>query len=189
LGEIVDPPNVEDQPDKWGFVTRLEHLNDIVEDGNSPFELYKKEDHEQFNHEIKEVTVDGEMPEGIGVWEEVIDETAQTAPGTYRGGGAATRNWILIDPMTGETISKETVLDEEGKPKLYRGQQVYKVNDHWFVLNAKFLWKDAPEPPKQPVTSQYGIMSPQRPTTTTTTTSPSSSSSSSKRSKLPDLDM
>jgi len=185
LGELVDPPNVEDQPDKWGFVTRLAHLDDIVEDGNCPFELYKKEDHEHFGLEIKEVAVDGEMPEGIGVWKEVIDESAQTAPGTYRRGAGTTRNWILIDPMTGETISKEPVLDEEGKPVLYRGQPVYKVNDHWFVLNAKFLWKDAPEPPKQTVTSPYGQMSIQRPTTTP----PSSSSGSSRKSELPDIDM
>jgi len=188
VGKIVDPPNVDDQSDKWGFVTRLKHLDDTVEEGDCPFQLYKKEDHEQFNLEIKEVTIDGEMPEGIGIWEEVIDESTQTASGSSRyGSGALTRNWILIDPMTGETINKEPFLNEEGKPILYRGQPRYKVNDHWFVLNAKFLWKDAPEPPKQTVTSPYGTMFPQRPTTTTT--SPSSSSSSSKKSKLPDLDM
>jgi type IV pilus assembly protein PilM len=187
VGEIVDPPNVENQRDKWGFVTRLAHLNAIVEDGNSPFELYKKEDHEQFNLEIKEVTLDGEMPEGIGVWEEVIDESTQTASSSSRyGSGASTRNWILIDPMTKETINKESVLNEEGKPALVRGKPVYKVNDHWFVLNVKFLWKEAPEPPKQTVTSPYGTMSIQRPAATS---SPSSSSGSSKKSKLPDLDM
>jgi type IV pilus assembly protein PilM len=192
LGEIVDPPNVEDQPEKWGFVTRLAHLNDIAKDANSPFELYKKEDHEQFNLEIKEVTVDGEMPEGIGVWEEVIDESIQTSQTSTRlprsVPAASARNWILIDPMTRETISKESVLDEKGKQILYRGQPRYKVNDHWFVLNAKFVWKDAPEPPKQTVTSPYGTMSTQRPATTTTTTTPSSSGSS-RRSKLPDMDM
>jgi type IV pilus assembly protein PilM len=181
LGELIDPHSVENQQDKWGFVTRLAHLDDIVEDANSPFELYKKEDPEQFNLEIREVTVDGDMPEGIGIWEELIDETARTGSRS----GAFTRNWILIDPMTRETINKESVLDEDGKPKLYRGQPVYKVNDHWFVLNAKFTWRDAPEPPEQPKTSQYGqyggMMSTQRPTMST----PSSSSGSSD-SSLPD---
>jgi len=163
LNELIDPHSVENQQDKWGFVTRLAHLNDIVEDANSPFELYKKEDPEQFNLEIKEVTIDGEMmPEGIGIWEELIDETAQ--PGSRSS--VLTRNRILIDPMTRETICKVSVLDRDGKPRLYRGQLVYKVNDHWFVLNAKFIWRDAPEPPAQPVTSQYGggMMSIRRPT-------------------------
>jgi hypothetical protein len=180
LGEIIDPPNVEDQQNKWGFITRLAHLDDIAVDANSPFELYKKEDPEQFGLEIKEVTIDGEMPEGIGIWEELIDNTARTGSRS----GAFKRDWILIDPMTRETISKESILDKDGKPKLYRGQPLYKVNDHWFVLNAKFKWRDAPEPPEQPVTSRYGIMSTRRPTT-----SPSSSSSGSSGKSLPDIDM
>ncbi len=180
LGELIDPHGVEDQQNKWGFITRLAHLDDMAEDAKSPFELYKKEDSEQFGLEIKEVTIDGEMPEGIGIWEEVIDKTTN-----IRGrSGAMTRNWILIDPMTREMISKESMLDEDGKPILYRGQPRFKVNDHWFVLNVKFIWRDAPEPPEQPMTSQYGgMMSTQRPTPST----PSSSSGSSGKSKLPDL--
>jgi type IV pilus assembly protein PilM len=114
LGELIDPHGVEDQRDKWGFVTRLAHLNDLAENAKSPFELYKKEDPEQFNLEIKEVTVDGEMPEGIGVWKEIIDETAQTQTQTSaRIGGVVARNWTLIDPMTRETISKEPVMVED----------------------------------------------------------------------------
>ena len=180
LGKLIDPHGVEDQQNKWGFITRLQHLDDMIEDAKSPFKLYKKEDSEQFGLEIKEVTIDGEMPEGIGIWEEVIDKTTN-----IRGRlGAMTRNWILIDPMTRETISKESVLDKDGKPRLYRGRPVYKVNDHWFVLNVKFIWRDAPEPPEQPMTSQYGgMMSIRRPTTST----PSSSSGSSGKSELPDL--
>ena len=184
LGELIDPHSVEEKPDKWGFITRLAHLDDFVEDGNSPFELYKKDEvPEQFSLEIKEVTVDGEMPGGIGIWEDLIDETTQTGS---RSGGLA-RNLILIDPMTRETITKESVLNEDGKPILYRGQPRYKVNDHWFVLNAKFIWKDAPEPPAKPVTSPYGaMMSTPRPTTSP----PSTSSRPSGKSKLPDdLDM
>ncbi|MFC1604938.1 type IV pilus assembly protein PilM [Planctomycetota bacterium] len=174
LGELIDPHSVEDQQNKWGFITRLAHLDDLVEDANSPFELFKKEEPEQFSLEIKEVTLDGEMPEGIGVWEELIDNTTNTTKTGVRS-GSMTRNWILIDPMTKETISKESVLDEDGKPVLYRGQPVYKVNDHWFVLNVKFVWRDAPEAPASPVTSQYGQygVQPLRPTT-----SPGSSSNS-----------
>ena len=174
LNKLIDPHSVENRQDKWGFVTRLAHLDDIVEGANSPFELYKKEDPEQFKLEIKEVAVDGEMmPEGIGIWEELIGETARTGSSM----GVLKRNRILIDPMTRETICKISVVDGDGKPILYRGQPVFKVNDHWFVLNAKFIWRDAPEPPAQPVTSQYGgMMSRQRPTMSSP--SPSSGSSS-----------
>jgi len=185
LGELIDPPGVEGQRSKWGLVTRLAHLDDLVEDGNSPspFELYKKDNPEQFSLEIKEVTLDGEMPEGIGIWEELIDETA----GTGSPANPAASNWILIDPMTRETISKEPELNENGKQKLNRGQPVFKVNDHWFVLNLKFIWRDAPEPPKQPVNPRYGgLISTQRPASTPST---STSSGSSRKSKLPDLDM
>jgi hypothetical protein len=159
LGKLVDPPNVEDRKDKWGFVTRLKHLDEMVEDANSPFELFKKEDSEQFKLEIKEITIDGEMPEGIGIWEELIDETTKTSPGS----NIMKREWILIDPMTRETINKVSVVDEDGEPVLYRGNPVYKVNDHWFVLNVKFVWRDAPEAPAQPVPSQYGMPSMPRP--------------------------
>ena len=183
VGELIDPDGVDDEPDKWGFITRLKHLDDIAEDANStsPFELFKKEDHEQFNWDIQEVTVEGDTPGGIGAWEEIIDETAQIGSRSATRSTSLTRNWILIDPMTKETINKEQVLNEDGKPALYRGQPVYKVNDHWFVLNAKFVWRDAPEPPKPktPQLGQYGII-PRRPTTST------SSESSGK--SLPDIE-
>jgi len=189
VGEIVNPDGVDDQPDKWGFVTRLAHLDDTVEDGNSPFELFKREDHEQFSLEIKEVTIDGEMPEGIGVWEDLTDdEMARSGSNLPIRSSSVQREWILIDPMTKETISKEKVLDENGKQILYRGQPRFKVNDHWFVLNAKFVWRDAPEPPKPetPQYGQYGGIMPRRPTPSTST-APSTSSGSSGRS-LPDVE-
>jgi type IV pilus assembly protein PilM len=181
-GQVIDPPNVEDQPDRWGFVTRLNHLKDA----KSPFELYKKGEPEQYKLEIKEVTTDGDVPGGIGVFKAETDENTPTQMSSHPIASPQNRNLILIDPMTGETISKEPDLGEDGKQKFYRGQPVYKVHDHWFVLNAKFLWKDAPEPPKQTVTSPYGGMSIRRPTTTTTSPPPESSGSS-RKSKLPDI--
>ena len=44
LGKILDPPGAENDPDrsKWGFITRLARLDELVADGNSPFVLYKK---------------------------------------------------------------------------------------------------------------------------------------------------
>ncbi len=186
--KLIDPDGVDDKPDKWGFITRLEHLDHMFKDANCPFELFKREDHEQFNLDVREVTIDGEMPEGIGVWEEIIDETSQIGSRSAPRSTSLTRNWILIDPMTKETINKEQVLNEDGKPALYRGQPVYKVNDHWFVLNAKFVWRDAPEPPKPatPQLGQYGGIIPRRPTTTTSTSTSSSSRSSGK--SLPDIE-
>ncbi len=132
LGELMDPPGVENDQSKWGFVTRLLHLDNIF-DGNSPLELYKKAEIEHFKLEIHEVSGDADMPQGIGVMD------YRNGKGTYGGS-----EQVFIDPMTKETVSKVAVLRADGKPMLDRnGKPVYEVNDHWFVLNAKFIWKDA----------------------------------------------
>jgi len=136
---------VEDKPGKWGFVTRLLHLDDFVVDDDSPFEVYKKievykkTDPNQFNLEIGEVSWEEQMPAGIGIRD---IRYKPTPPGSTQEENA---EWVLIDPMTKEIISKIAEWEENGRPKLYRGQQVYTVNDHWFVLNVKFVWRDAPE--------------------------------------------
>ena len=141
IDELIHPAGVENWQDQWGFVTRLLHLDDFV-DGDSPFELYEPTDPNQFNLDTGEVSLDAQMPSGIGV--EDFRETKLIQPGQSEG-----IEWILIDPMTNETISKVAVLDEDGKPKLYRGKEVYEVNDHWFVLNVKFIWRDVPESVKE----------------------------------------
>lgn len=160
--ELLDPHGVDENSDRWGFVTRLVHLDDLVEDGNSPFQLYKKEEKEQFSLEIKEVDLednDSMPPEGIGVWEEKIPQASATTitGGTTRIGYVGGQSeWELVDPMTRETINKVPVLDDDGKQVIHMGRPVYRVNDHWFVLNVKFEWTDAPEPPEQPGMSLYG---------------------------------
>jgi len=45
---LLDPVKVQDDPNKWGLVTRLVHLDSMF-DGNSPFELYKKTDKQHFD--------------------------------------------------------------------------------------------------------------------------------------------
>ena len=60
---------MEGDKSKWGFITRLLHLDEIVPDGNSPFELYKKADIEHFKLEIHEISFDSELPAGIGLTE------------------------------------------------------------------------------------------------------------------------
>ncbi len=139
IGDLIDPPGVEGEQDKWGFVTRLLHLDDFIADGDSPFEVYKKKDPEQFKLEIGEVSWEIEMPAGIGV----TDVRYKPTPGGT--GQQDSAEWVLIDPMTKETISKIAEWDANGRPILDRGQQVFTVNDHWFVLNVKFVWRDAPE--------------------------------------------
>jgi len=181
LGELIDPYGVGDRRDKWGFVTRLMHLDDIVKDVNSPFELYKKDDPKHFNLEIKEVSLDAEMPEGVGEWQERISKTTVTQPIPD-----SAREWILVDPMTKEIINKVPELDENGKQRLYMGKPVFKVNDHWFVLNVKFVWADAPKPPQQVLSPQLSRMSTTQPIPSTPAPPPSSGSTSKR--KFTDID-
>jgi len=145
LGLILDPPGVDDSQNRWGFISRLAHLDALAADGNSPFELYKKSNPEQYKLEIKEIDdPQVELPtvEGIGA-PEIRYRKTSTESGVQETG-----HWVLVDSLTKEIISKVPVLDENGKERLYLGKTVYQVNDHWFVLNLKFKWKDAPEAPK-----------------------------------------
>jgi len=147
LARLIDPTGVENQPDKWGFVTRLAHLDDYVEDGNSPFELYEKGVPEQYGLEIHKVNLDEELPGGIGVQEARYDNTEETEPGR---GQAQTGYWVVVDPLTKEIMNEQPILDEKGRPRMYMDKPVTKVNDHWFLLKIKFKWRDAPEGPEQP---------------------------------------
>jgi hypothetical protein len=137
----MDPAGVEGDPNNWGVVTRLLHLDDIV-DGNCPFKVYRKTEVEHFKLEIGEVDLKAEMPAGIGILD-IRPEKIKT--GERSSGGEQ----VLIDPMTKEVISKVAEIDQYGKEKLDRlGKVVYKVNDHWFRLDVKFIWKDAPKESK-----------------------------------------
>jgi cell division protein YceG involved in septum cleavage len=133
----MDPVGVEDDQSKWGFITRLLHLETIV-DGNSLFKLYKKSELEHCKLEKGAVDIEAEMSAGIGL--------ADVRFGKSQRGRAESGEQILIDPMTKEIISKVTELDEQGRKKTDRfGNVVYKVNDHWFVLNVKLVLKGAPK--------------------------------------------
>jgi len=136
IGELMDPAGVEGDPNKWGVVTRLLHLDDIV-DGKNPFELYRKTEIEHFKLETSEVDLEAEMPAGIGLEDTKSEKAAERKDSVER---------VLIDPMTKEIISKVAELDEGGRKKIDRsGKVVYKANDHWFKLDVKFIWKDAPK--------------------------------------------
>lgn len=181
IDELIYPAGVKNNQEQWGFVTRLLHLDDFV-DGNSPFELYEPTDPNQFILETGEVSLDAQMPSGIGV--EDIMYTKAVVPGQSEGA-----EWILIDPMTKETINKVSVLNEDGKPKLYRGKEVYEVNDHWFVLNVKFIWRDVPEVIKEAVRPQLPGQSMMQSLPTAGTVTPSPSQPAGGRKQTPDFDL
>ena len=133
IAELLDPAGAQDDPNRWGVVTRLMHLDRFL-DVNSPFELYNKDDKQNFEIKTGDVDISAEMPVGIGV-RKVIE------------GKDAVKEDVLIDPMTKEIISKVAAVDEGGKKITDKqGGPVYQINDHWFVLNLKLKWKDAPAP-------------------------------------------
>ncbi len=167
IGELMDPHGVEGEQDKWGVVTRLLHLDDFIVDGNSPFEVYKRPDPNQFKLEIGQVSLEVQMPAGIGIQ----DVRYKPTPGGL--GQEETAEWILLDPMTREIISKIPEWEANGRPKLdRRGMPVHTVNDHWFVLNVKFVWRYAPESvrvkaPELPfMMGRTGMFSPNAPQST-----------------------
>jgi len=134
---LIDPPGVEDRPDRWGLVTRLMHLDDLVADGNSPFELYMKTDPSHFKLDVGEVAVRGKSMPGVIGEPSVIYTMMRTGEGTI----SQRPQTVLLDPMTKEIISKRVIRDENGRPILHNGQPVYEINDRWFVLNFKLTWK------------------------------------------------
>jgi len=166
VGELLDPVGVDNQPSRWGLVTRLLHLDEMVADGNSPFKLYERTDVNHFELRIEEVDLEAEagVPQGVGAVDVRFPAKGIEPMGT------GTR--ILLDPMTKEVIGKMPVLDEYGQPKLDRGKPMVEINDHWFVLNAKFIWKDAPPSPERPVSgAMLRTQVPVSPSTTSTTPS------------------
>jgi len=140
----MDPPGVEDESDKWGFITRLEHLDDV----NSPFSLYKRGEVEHFKLETDAVGL-GTTTQQNTVVGRILQALERVGSSKERKETRSRETFVLCDPMTKEPVSKVAELDEDGKPKFDRaGNTIYKYNDYWFVLNAKFVWKDAPERPR-----------------------------------------
>ena len=160
-------------------MSRLAHLDDPVNDVNSPFELYEKDDPEQFGLEIHKVNLEEELPGGIGVQEaRYYDEE-----GTPESRRRENAYWVILDPLTKEIMNEQIRVDEKGRPlPPFLGKPVTKVNDHWFLLKLKFRWKHAPEGPAPAVMSPYGM-----PSSPMRSSSPAPSSGSSRT--IPDMDM
>ncbi|MHC5074959.1 MAG: type IV pilus assembly protein PilM [Planctomycetota bacterium] len=132
--ELIDPSGAGNNPDLWGLVTRLMHLDEIS-GGQSPFKLYEKGNKDHFVYKIELVDITKEMPAGIGKIQEREVST--------RDGNKYVEN-TLIDPMTKETISTVSAVDEDGREKLEAGKPIIEQNDHWFTIDMKFVWETEP---------------------------------------------
>jgi hypothetical protein len=152
IGDLLDPPNVKEDRSRWGFATRLENLKDFLPDVNFPSEIYKKDDPQHYKLETGPADPDGDVPKGVGDWQFVPDPVApgtMTAPGNAMYAmsmSARTGTWILIDPMTKETIGAETIKDQYGNIAYDATAKPKKlVHDYWFKLQFKLVWKEAPK--------------------------------------------
>jgi len=157
LMALLDPTGVESRRELWGFVTRLDHIDEFV-DANSPFELYSK-DVDHFRLEKGYVDLDTDFPLGIGESEFLPEESGgrqavtRTATMMMMGGNRGLE--ILVDPVTRERIDAEPQEDIYGNAKKDAlGEKVLTVRDSWFTLDFKLKWEHAPEIPKPASTTQ-----------------------------------
>jgi type IV pilus assembly protein PilM len=151
INEILDPIGVGENQMKWGFVTRLKNL-DKIGDSNSLFEILDTSSTTQFIQETEPVDLASTtMPEGIGQLEKIQRAKKQEddkATGRTTAAGQSNIVYdedVLIDPLTEEEISKVYVLDDYSRI-VYDSfdNPQYKVNDHWFRIKAKFIWRQDP---------------------------------------------
>jgi hypothetical protein len=152
IGALLDPPNVRDNRSRWGFVTRIENLKEFQHlDVNSPFTIYPPmKDAPHYKLETGVADPDGDIPKGVGEWQFIPDPLppGSTATGAMYQMSLAQRpgTWILVDPMTKELISAEPVKDQYGNLAYdATGKPVKDVHDHWFRLQFKLKWADAPK--------------------------------------------
>jgi len=144
IGQLLDPPGVENQPEKWGFITRLMHIgkaadpNDPNEPGYGTFYLYKKGEKDQFKLEKEYIDAEKFFPKGVGVAKD-DDIAAKLAM------GVTNLEVVLVDPLTREEICRTPALDESGRPRKNRREEpIMENNDYWFILNFKLAWNEAP---------------------------------------------
>jgi type IV pilus assembly protein PilM len=157
--DLLHPVGASEDRSQWGVVTRFNRLRELFPD--CPFELYSLE-HEHFKIERGPVDVSASgMPAGIGAermrgvggaGESVA--AVEARPALLATGGIEK---IMVDPLTEEVVSRVVERDEKGQPVVASPDEVkYQVNDYWYRVKAKFIWKDAPEEarPKPEVSQQ-----------------------------------
>lgn len=150
FGDLMDPPGVADDKSQWGFITYLENFADVYT--KNKLSLYEKDSSNHFVYEYGLVDLDNasKMPAGIGkqiTVTRVGEEQAQGATRniTRRSSDRITKEEVLIDPMTGEEMSKTFKIDDNGVKQFDSyGDEIVINRDHWFRIKAKFLWEDAP---------------------------------------------
>jgi len=153
LMALLHPSNVDDQPEKWGLVTRLVHLDEFM-DVNSPFEIFEGNSADHFRIEKGIIDLETDVPIGIGdsvfLPEEPGAPKSASASRTTPMMSFANRGYeILVDPVTRERIDAEPQRDMYGNPKLDAlGNKILTVRDSWFQLDFKLKWDYAPEIPK-----------------------------------------
>ncbi len=146
--DLLDPMGVETDRSRWGFVTRIEHLDKFLglDPNSTPFELYSREaDHFILEKGVVDPTQD--MPAGVGEVQYVqdpADPQAKAQAGTMAFGTRPGKA-ILVDPMTREEIGAEAILDQYNRPAVdATGKARLRERDHWFTLQFKLLWKKGP---------------------------------------------
>ncbi len=134
VAALLDPPRVEKDETQWGFITRLDNLDRVV-DGNSPFKLYSRASQ---HLKIETFPVDySSAPWGVGVEQTLAPLPGQVVP-----------RKILVDPLTQEPISADPRVDSQGKEVVdATGSKYAQERDTWFAVSFKMKWKDAPQPP------------------------------------------
>jgi hypothetical protein len=106
----------------------MEHLEELM--GDCPFKLYDKTEAKNFDFTIEPISIEQEMPPGIGITKEM---TLSEPKGPEQ---------VLVDPLTHEIISREPEYDKKGNVVMRNGEQVYEVHDKWFKLDVKFVWEE-----------------------------------------------
>jgi type IV pilus assembly protein PilM len=147
ISSLFDPLGVGNDKSQWGFVTRLKHLDQIT-DVNA-FALYDANSTKHFTYKLNEVSSPTDVPDGIGIVSQRVIEVKRDAEAKQPGLPAARSNRItepvLIDPMTREIINRVVQYNEDGGKVMDKsGKLAYQVNDHWFEIKTKFLWKNVP---------------------------------------------
>jgi type IV pilus assembly protein PilM len=164
IAELLDPPSTGDDSARWGLVTRFEKLSELFP--GVPFELFGKHEVDHFTVETGLVDLSvKDMPSGIGETREIERVSQESGTKQTRGRTGSRSDFVyseqvLVDPMTGEEISKTydiyTQEDIDRDPELNQkdlgrkkfnkltGEEKYIERDQWFRIKAKFVWKDAP---------------------------------------------
>lgn len=145
IAQLLDPLGVEDQPEKWGLVTRLRNIgkaddpNEPNEPGFGTFYLYKRQSREHFIIDKDFIAADEFYPKGVGVAKD-DDIAAKLAM------GQSNLEVTLVDPLTREEIGRTPALNASGKPRKDRkGDPIMDNNDQWFILKFKLAWRAGPE--------------------------------------------